>query len=110
MAADGTGEPNFAERRWLIAFAPSSALNNSAENTMASYMFAQFLSHVNNAALNVLYHPGAPTPYSGIYRCEVCGTEAVSVAPHPLPPQNHHVHQFGAGPIQWRLIVASTHR
>jgi hypothetical protein len=110
VAADGAGEPNFAERRRLTTLAPLPALDNTTENTMASYMFAQYLSHVNNSALDVLYHPGAATPFSGIYRCEVCGTEAVSVAPHPLPPQNHHVHLFGAGPIQWRLIVASTHR
>jgi len=77
---------------------------------MAQYMFGSFLTHVNNDALNTLHSPGAVTPFSGIYRCEVCGTEAVSVYGHPLPPQNHHQHPPGFGPIQWRLIVVSTHR
>lgn len=77
---------------------------------MAQYMYGSFLTHISNVALNTLHTPGALTPFSGIYRCEICGTEAVSVFNHPLPAQNHHQHAVGAGPIQWRLIVVSTHR
>jgi hypothetical protein len=77
---------------------------------MAQYQNANMLTHVNNTAFDTLHAPGNVTPFSGIYRCEVCGIEAVSVHNHPLPPQNHHQHQVGLGAIRWRLIVASTHR
>ncbi|CAE6880520.1 hypothetical protein [Paraburkholderia domus] len=77
---------------------------------MAQYQYANILTHVNNAAFDALHTPGHLTPFSGIYRCEVCGIEVVSVHNHPLPPQNHHQHVPGLGPIRWRLIVASTHR
>lgn len=49
--------------------------------------------------------PGTVTPFSGIYRCETCGLEDVSVKGKPLPPQNHHQHAYG--PIRWRLIAAT---
>lgn len=75
---------------------------------MAQYKHAVFLSHITDNAFDLLHHPGTPTPLSGIYRCHVCGHEAVSTRHHPLPPQNHHTHGSGAA-IQWRLIVASTH-
>lgn len=76
---------------------------------MAFYKAQQYLSHNSDATFDVLYHPAQHTPYSGIYRCEGCGVEAVSTKGHPLPPQNHHQHTALQGPIRWRLIVMSTH-
>jgi hypothetical protein len=73
---------------------------------MAQYKYPQFLKHNNNDAFDVIHAPGSQTPYSGIYRCEVCGKEDVCVFGRPLPPQNHHQHAIGAGPIRWRLIVS----
>lgn len=73
---------------------------------MAQYKHSQFLKHNTNDAFDALHQPGALTPYSGIYRCAVCGKEDVSVFNKPLPPQNHHVHAAGLGPIRWQLIVS----
>jgi len=75
---------------------------------MAEYKLPQFLNHINSDVFDQLHHPAAATPFSGIYRCHVCGREAVSTAGHPLPPQNHHQHA-PPQPVLWRLIVASTH-
>ena len=74
----------------------------------AHYKYGDQLVQSNSNAFDTLYVPGAPTPHSGIYRCHVCGENVTSVHPHPLPPQNHHVHAPGVGPIRWRLLV-STH-
>ncbi len=73
---------------------------------MALYKYQQFVKPNENDsnAFDTLHGPSSPTPYSGIYRCEACGHEIVSVSPHPLPPQNHPQHAPG-NPIQWRLIV-----
>lgn len=73
---------------------------------MAQYKYANYLKHLDSDAFDVLHQPGAPTPYSGIYRCEACAREDVSSYGHPLPPQNHHQHSAGMGPIRWRLIVS----
>lgn len=77
---------------------------------MAYYKYSQFINQSNgNAnAFDTLHHPAQPTPYSGIYRCEGCGVNAVSTQGHALPPQNHHQHSIAQGAIRWRLIV-STH-
>lgn len=77
---------------------------------MAHYKYASCVAHLDNPAFDQLFHAGAHTLYSGIYRCEVCGYEATSVAGHTLPPHDHHPHNLGAGPIMWRLIVAAVHR
>ncbi|CAN5242790.1 hypothetical protein BH09PSE2_BH09PSE2_15150 [soil metagenome] len=53
------------------------------------------------------YRPGTPAPYSGIYKCQTCGREAVSTKGHPLPPQ-HLAHNHPL-PIAWKLLVAATH-
>lgn len=71
---------------------------------MALYKYQQFISRTDHAAFDELHHPGNSTPYSGIYRCEVCGHEIVSTQGHPLPPQNHHQHPQHQA-IKWRLIV-----
>ena len=73
---------------------------------MAQFKYSQILEQNDNSAFDVLHVPGAITPYSGIYRCAVCGKEDVSTCGHPLPPQNHHQHRIGAGPIRWQLIVS----
>ena len=74
---------------------------------MAFYKYSNFLAVNSNDAFDTLYVPGLATPHSGIYRCEVCGREDVSETSKPLPPQNHHQHNYGQGPIRWRLIVCS---
>jgi hypothetical protein len=73
---------------------------------MTLYKFKQFVTESKHAAFDALHSPGAATPYSGIYRCEGCDREATSVAPHPLPPQNHHQHTSSQGTIRWRLAVS----
>lgn len=73
---------------------------------MAQYKDARFLKQNTNAVFDVLHLPGAMTPFSGIYRCAVCGREDVSVFGKPLPPQNHHQHSPLQGPIKWQLIVS----
>jgi hypothetical protein len=72
---------------------------------MALYKYEQFFQKFDNAEFDKLYPPAARTPWSGIYRCEGCGKEAVSTHIHPLPPQNHHQHTVGQGHIRWRLIA-----
>jgi hypothetical protein len=74
---------------------------------MANYKYSEFLSLSNHAAFDTLSEPGREAPHSGIYRCEGCGHNVVSTFGHPLPPQNHHQHQYGQGAIQWRLIAAT---
>ncbi|MDR5877487.1 hypothetical protein [Caballeronia sp. LZ032] len=73
---------------------------------MAYYRFPQYLDQSDHAAFGALYEPGHATPFSGIYRCETCGHNAVSTEGHPLPPQNHHQHPSWEA-IRWRLIVAA---
>ena len=73
---------------------------------MAQYKNSAFLKHNTDVAFDAVHGPGAITPYSGIYRCTVCGREDVSVHNKPLPPQDHHVHTAGLGPIRWQLIVS----
>jgi len=72
---------------------------------MALYKYAQFLKQSGHEAFDQFFQPGTTTVYSGVYRCEVCGKEIASIANSPLPPQNHHQHNVGLGPIVWRLAV-----
>ena len=77
---------------------------------MAMVKYPQLLQkdwNTQQDAFDLLHHPGARTPFSGVYRCEVCGRSAVSTAGHPLPPQKAAIH-WHAQPILWRLVVAST--
>lgn len=74
---------------------------------MAIYKYSQYLQQSQHQAFDQILHPGTTTPYSGIYRCEGCGTNEVSTQGHPLPPQNHHQHSPGQGSIRWRLVVAT---
>jgi hypothetical protein len=72
---------------------------------MALYRYSQYLTTSTDKAFDTLSSPGTQTPYSGIYRCEGCGSEIASNAGNPLPPQNHHQHTTAQGSIRWRLIV-----
>jgi hypothetical protein len=74
---------------------------------MAYYKYAQFLSQEESAEFDTTHAPNSVTPYSGIYRCQGCGLSATFVRGHNIPPQNHHQHNAGQGPINWRLIVKS---
>jgi hypothetical protein len=76
---------------------------------MALYKYQQFLTISQHANFDTLHSPGGNAPDAGIYRCEVCGHEIGIAKGHTLPPQSHHQHTSGAGPIRWRLIVAATH-
>jgi hypothetical protein len=75
---------------------------------MAFYKYPQILKVLDHAEFDKFYPPSARTPWSGIYRCEGCGREAISTYTHPLPPQNHHQHLPGQGAIRWRLIVTDS--
>lgn len=77
---------------------------------MAHYKYPQVLQKVDGGAYDQFHHPGNITPDSGIYRCEVCGWEIVSEKFKTFPPQSHHTHAIGLGPIQWRLIVFAVHK
>jgi hypothetical protein len=72
---------------------------------MAYYKHSNYLTKSDHALFDKVFDPGVDTPYSGIYRCTVCGQEDTSVKDKPLPPQNHHLHQPSQGPIRWRLVV-----
>jgi hypothetical protein len=73
---------------------------------MAQYKYFEFLKKNENSVFDNLHEPGAAAPYSGIYRCAACGKEDVAVQGKPLPPQNHHQHAPGIGPIRWQLIIS----
>ena len=73
---------------------------------MAYYKYSTYITQNTHDAFDALHSPGTEAPYSGIYRCEVCGHEAVSTMDNRLPPQNHHQHPNNQA-IQWRLIVAT---
>ena len=76
---------------------------------MALYKHTQFLQANQHTNFDTLRSPGDDAPDAGIYRCEACGHEIGIAKDHKLPPQNHHQHASGDGPIRWRLIVASIH-
>ena len=75
---------------------------------MALYKNPNYLAQNQDAAFDVLHHPGNITPHSGIYRCEVCAWEVVSEFNKPFPPQTHHTHPMRQ-PIQWRMVVYAQH-
>ena len=70
---------------------------------MAQYKHGQLLNQLNHEAFDVLISPGAAN--AGIYRCAACGDEIGIAKGHTLPPQNHHQHAPGVGPIKWKLLV-----
>lgn len=76
---------------------------------MAQYKYTQFLNVSDSMAYDALSSPGVAAPDAGIYRCHVCGHEIAIAKGHVLPPQTHHQHRPGDGPIQWRLTVFAQH-
>jgi hypothetical protein len=74
---------------------------------MAYYKYAQFLKKQEGLEFDVVHEPGAVTPYSGLYRCEVCGLTATMVRGRHIPPETHHQHPARARPMRWRLAVKS---
>lgn len=75
---------------------------------MPLYQSVEHFSQMDSPEFDKLYKPGERTAWSGIYRCENCGYEAVHTLDKPLPPQNHHVHKPSVGPILWRLLVTDS--
>jgi hypothetical protein len=72
---------------------------------MAYYKDMKYLTRSDHKLFDSLFSPSETTPFSGIYRCEVCGHEDTSIKGKPLPPQDHHQHASYQGPIRWRLVV-----
>lgn len=78
---------------------------------MAWYKYGHYLKQFTGEgrAYDTDYAPGQAPPHSGIYRCMGCGREIVAEKARLLPPQNHHQHAPGQGPIRWRLVVFADH-
>lgn len=74
---------------------------------MAQFKYLHFLSNLSDPKFSVSHQPGDVTPHTGIYKCEGCGSEIVSTAGDPLPPQSHHQHSLTQNNMAWRLIVAT---
>ena len=73
---------------------------------MAIFKYYEFLSRSREADTFETEHaPSTVVPLSGIYRCAECGREIVSNESDSFPPENHHLHTEGQGPISWLLIV-----
>lgn len=77
---------------------------------MAHYKYEKFVTKVDSAAYDTLSDPGVKAPNAGIYRCNACGHEIGIALGHVLPPQGHHKHPIGIGPIKWQLIVFAVHK
>jgi hypothetical protein len=73
---------------------------------MALYKYDVYVQKSDAKAFDQLNDPGTSAPWPGIYRCHACGHEIAIALGHTLPPQNHHQHQPGQGPIQWRLVAS----
>jgi len=63
---------------------------------------------------DTIHPPGQTAPFSGIYRCQSCGFEAVSTKGNALPPEYvcsvHHPQWKGcSGAVSWRLVAAAIH-
>lgn len=72
---------------------------------MAACKYPQFLSQTLDRDFDAILPANSMTPYSGIYRCEGCGTEIVSAIGEALPTASHHRHSPQQGMVRWRLIV-----
>ena len=72
---------------------------------MAVYKHDNYLRHRNDAIFDTLLETNTAAPYSGIYRCEICGQEVISQKSTPLPPETHHKHPHHQEAIHWRLTV-----
>jgi hypothetical protein len=87
---------------------PRFELLDVFKKTMALYKNGNYLKKSESGTFDETYAPGTLTPFSGIYRCEVCGHEIVSVYNAQLPPQVHTKHPTDK-PIAWRMIVFAQH-
>lgn len=72
---------------------------------MALYKYTNSLARRDHPDFDKRLKPDAPTPHTGIYRCCLCGDEAVAMKGTPLPARDHHVHTDGQ-PIEWQLLVS----
>ena len=52
---------------------------------MATYKYAAYLAQIDHAAFDNISNPGAAAPFSGVYRCQGCGSEVASNQGQPLP-------------------------
>jgi len=77
---------------------------------MALFKYPKYFTQSGGAAFDESLNPGFVLSISGIYRCTSCGDEVAANKGTPLPPQNHHQHAPGAGPIRWQLVVAAVQR
>jgi hypothetical protein len=81
---------------------------------MPNFKHSQYFQQNTSAAFDGTYAPGHLAPYSGVYRCDPCGFEAVSTKNHPLPPATncqHHATAWNCQPgiVRWRLVAAAIH-
>ncbi|HVZ46882.1 MAG TPA: hypothetical protein VHA82_23955 [Ramlibacter sp.] len=76
---------------------------------MAIYKNGNLLHHSQDQAFDAVHSPGTAAPFAGIYRCATCGHEVGIAHGHTLPPQGHHQHAPGIGPIRWQLLVFAQH-
>ena len=74
---------------------------------MAQYKYSHYLTNNCEKRFDPAEPPGAVTSHTGIYKCQGCGAEVVSVKGDPLPPASHHQHSLAQGGMAWRLIVAT---
>jgi hypothetical protein len=73
---------------------------------MPVYKFERFLKQSNDVLFDKPQLAGAPTPRSGIYRCDGCGLEITAIHTTPLPAEGHHEHTPQQKLIRWKLVVA----
>jgi hypothetical protein len=73
---------------------------------MAYFKHSTFFTQDNSPEFDKLHNPGITTPFSGLYRCHQCGTEADSTKGHPLPPE-HHARNAPHQRTRWQLIAAA---
>lgn len=77
---------------------------------MAQYKYGHYLAQIQHTAFDTLHSPGTEAPNAGVYRCTICGDEIGIAKGHTLPPQNHHQHAPGLGPIKWQMLVFAQQR
>jgi hypothetical protein len=76
---------------------------------MVLYKHPTHLGTSQDAAFDALHSPGIDAPHAGIYRCVAWGHEIGIAMGHKLPPQGHHQHPAGSGPIRWQMLVYAQH-
>jgi hypothetical protein len=74
---------------------------------MAVFKSLDYLQQSTHPAFDAATVPGKVTPYTGIFRCTVCGREIAAESGTVLPGNDHHAHGAGQGGVQWLLVVAA---